>query len=89
VADRAELVAAVEESAAALAGPVLTERQALAYLLREVMDADREVAAEAMDSTPSNVDNLQRRAVEKVTEAERVVEALEALQSDSESTSEE
>ena len=81
VADRAELVAAAEEVAGVLAGPVLTERQALAYLLREVMDADREIAAGAMDSTPSNVDNLQRRAVEKVADAEHVVAALDALQS--------
>jgi hypothetical protein len=92
VADREELAAAAEEAAAVLAGSVLTERQALAYLLREVMDADREIAAEAMDSTPSNVDNLQRRAVEKVAEAERVVEtlgALEGFQTDPESTAEE
>ena len=79
VGDRAELVAAAGEAAAALAGPTLTERQALAYLLREVMDADREVAAEAMDSTPSNVDNLHRRAAEKVTDAERVLDGIDAL----------
>lgn len=79
VADRTELVAAAEEAAEALAGPILTERQALAYLLREVMEADRAVAAEAMDSTPSNVDNLQRRAAEKVADAEQVVEGLDAL----------
>ncbi|MEF8977103.1 MAG: hypothetical protein V5A21_12825, partial [Halapricum sp.] len=74
-----ELVAAAEEAAEALAGPILTERQALAYLLREVMEADRVVAAEAMDSTPSNVDDLQRRAAEKVADAEQVVEGLDAL----------
>jgi hypothetical protein len=79
VADRTELVAAAEEAAEALAGPILTERQALAYLLREVMEADRAVAAEAMGSTPSNVDNLQRRAAEKVADAEQVVEGLDAL----------
>jgi len=79
VGDRADLVAAAEEAAAALAGPTLTERQALAYLLREAMDADREVAAEAMDSTPSNVDNLHRRAAEKVTDAERVLDGVDAL----------
>ncbi|MEF8853724.1 MAG: hypothetical protein V5A44_05580 [Haloarculaceae archaeon] len=79
IGNREELVAAAEEAAAALAGPTLTERQALAYLLRAVMDADREVAAEAMDSTPSNVDNLQRRAAEKVADARQAVDALDAL----------
>lgn len=79
IGDREELVAAAEEAADALAGPTLTERQALAYLLREVMDADREVAAEAMDSTPSNVDNLHRRAAEKVSDAGRVLDGLDAL----------
>lgn len=79
VANRTELVAAAEEAAEALAGPILTERQALAYLLREVMEADRAIAAEAMNSTPSNVDNLQRRAAEKVVDAEQLVEGLDAL----------
>jgi hypothetical protein len=79
VADRTDLAGAAEEAAAALAGPVLTERQALAYLLREVLDADREVAAEVMDTSASNVDNLHRRATEKVGDAERVVEALGSL----------
>jgi hypothetical protein len=81
VGDREELAAAAEAAAAALAGPTVTERQALAYLLREVMDADREVTADVTDSTPSNVDNLQRRAGEKVTDARRVVDGVDALQS--------
>lgn len=39
---------------------------------------DRQTTAEAMDTT-SNVDNLQRRGREKVTDARRVVEVLQAL----------
>ena len=79
-AEWSEIVEAAEGIAERLAGPVLTERQALAYLLREVVDLDRGTVAEAMDSSPSNVDNLHRRATEKVDDARRVVEELERVQ---------
>ncbi|PSQ17801.1 hypothetical protein BRD00_06305 [Halobacteriales archaeon QS_8_69_26] len=78
-ADERVVVEAARDVADALAGPILTERQALAYLLREVAGLDRERAAEAMDSTPSNVDNLQRRATEKVEDARRILGELERL----------
>jgi len=78
-AGREDLAAAAREAATALAGPVLTERQALAYVLRELLDADRDIAAEVMDSSPSNVDNLERRGREKCTDAERVVDLLDHL----------
>lgn len=75
----ADLVAAARDVAAELAGPILTERQALAYLLRDVVGVERETAAEAMDSSPSNVDNLRRRGAAKVAAAGELVAALDAL----------
>jgi len=74
-----ELVDAAEAAAAELADGLLTERQALAYLLRDVVGVDRQATADAMDSTPSNVDNLQRRASEKVEQARTLVEGIDAL----------
>jgi hypothetical protein len=82
VADDDELLADAEALANLLAGDLLTGRQALAYLLREIVDADRQIAADAMESTPSNLDNLHRRASEKIDDARRVVDGLEALQTD-------
>lgn len=73
------LVEAARDAAAALAGDVLTERQALAYLLRDVVGVDRARTADAMDASASNVDNLQRRGREKVADARRVVAGLDAL----------
>jgi hypothetical protein len=78
-ADESTVVQATEDVAEGLAGEVLTERQALAYLLREVVGLEREAVAAAMDSSPSNVDNLRRRATERVDDATRVVDELEAL----------
>ena len=78
-ADLDVIVEAAETAAEALADGLLTERQALAYLLREVAELDRQTTAEAIDSTPSNVDNLQRRASEKVEEARDLVDTLETL----------
>ena len=80
-ADPSTVIEAAEGIAERLAGEVLTERQALAYLLREVVELDRETVAAAVDSSPSNVDNLQRRATEKVDDARRVVDELDTLQS--------
>jgi len=78
-ADLAAVLQEVREVAESLAGEILTERQALAYLLREVVGIDRATAAEEMDSTPSNVDNLHRRATEKIDDARRLVDELAAL----------
>ncbi len=79
-ADPGALVEAARDVAATLSGPVLTERQALAYLLREAVDLGRTAAAEAMDTSASNVDNLQRRGAQKVAEAHRVLDTLTAAQ---------
>lgn len=82
-ADVQELVDAAHDVAEWLAGTILTERQGLAYLLREVVGVDRQMAAETMDTTPSNVDNLHRRGREKVADARRIVDELQTLQVDS------
>ena len=78
-ADLDVVVEAAETAVDGLADGLLTERQALAYLLREVAGLDRQTTAEAIDSTPSNVDNLQRHASEKVEEARDLVDTLETL----------
>ncbi len=80
-ADSEVVVRAAETAAEALADGLMTERQALAYLLREVAGLDRQTTADAMESTPSNVDNLQRRASEKVDAARDLVDGLETLES--------
>lgn len=72
-------VAAARDAAATLAGETLTERQALAYLLREVVGVSRDRAAAALDSSPSNVDNLGRRGAEKLADARRTVAGVDAL----------
>lgn len=80
LADQDEVIEAAADIAAELDGPTLTERQALAYLLRDLVGMERQPTADVMDSTPSNVDNLQRKAAEKVEDAERVLDALDAIQ---------
>ncbi len=84
-ADIGDVVETARDIADSLAGAILTERQALAYLLREQVGVDRQAAAEAMETTPSNVDNLHRRGCEKVTDARRLVDGLRTLQVDGES----
>lgn len=78
-ADVETLLDAARDVAERLSGTILTERQALAYLLRDVVGVGRQIAAEAMNTTPSNVDNLHRRGREKATDARRIVEELQAL----------
>lgn len=78
-ADIDEGVETAEDLAGELSGPTLTERQALAYLLREGVGLDRKEAADRLESTPSNVDNLHRRATEKIDDARRVVGTLDAI----------
>jgi hypothetical protein len=78
-ADESDLVDAAREAAAELAGLVVTEKQAIAYLLRERVGLDRTATAERLDSSASNVDNLHRRGREKIEAARRVVGTLDAL----------
>lgn len=79
IADGDAVLEAAEEIAGALAGELLTERQLLAFLLREVLSVGRDRTAAIMDSSASNVDNLQRRGREKVEDARRIVAALDAV----------
>ena len=60
-------------------GLVGRARELLSSEVRPAQVRPREVAAEAMDSTLSNVDNLQRRAAEKLADAERVRDGVDAL----------
>lgn len=80
-----ELVDVTQTAAEELADGLLTERQALAYLLREVVGVERQATADAMDTTASNVDNLQRRASEKVEQARDLVDGVETLDVSAES----
>ena len=78
------LIDTARDLADRLSGEVLTERQALAYLIREVVGVGRQETAAAMDTTASNVDNLHRRGREKVADARRVVEELLTLRAETE-----
>jgi len=51
----------------------LTERQAEAFYRRHIEGEHREVAATAMDLTPSNLDNAEREARSKIRKAETLV----------------
>ena len=55
---------------------ILTERQALAYALREVHGIGREAAADVMGTTPSNVDQLERKAGSHIDDARELVEIV-------------
>lgn len=82
LAESESVVAAARDVAEQLSGAILTERQALAYLLRDIVGMSRQTTAEVMETTPSNVDNLQRRGREKVRDARRLLDHLDAYQSD-------
>ncbi len=56
------------------------KRQARAYLLRTVVGVERQPTADVMASTPSNVDNLQRKAMEKFEDAHRVLDAVQTTE---------
>lgn len=81
LADHAVLEAAGRDAAQILTEiGVLTERQALAYVYRELVGFAREETAVAMETSKSNVDNLHRRAREKVEQAERLLAVLCAFE---------
>lgn len=56
-----------------LAEMSLTERQAEAFHRRHIDGEGRQQTADAMDTTPSNVDNLERAARSKIRNAENLV----------------
>lgn len=55
---------------------VLTERQAEAYVYRRIEKYDRERAADEMGVSTSTVDDYERAAAEKLTNAEETVDRL-------------
>jgi DNA-directed RNA polymerase specialized sigma24 family protein len=52
---------------------IVGERQALAYALREIHGVGRQEAADRMNTSASNVDNLLRSARARVGGAEEIV----------------
>lgn len=57
---------------------LLGERQAEAWYLRRVEGVGRQEAAEKMDTSASNVDNLERAAYDKITRAGNLISVVEA-----------
>ena len=51
----------------------MTERQAEAFWRRHIENEPRQVAADEMDTSPSNIDNLERAARSKLRNAENLV----------------
>lgn len=60
-------------------GDVLTERQALAYVLRAVEGVPRQEAADMMGVAVSTLDTTYGRATRNLTDAAEVVEAVAEL----------
>lgn len=58
---------------------LLTERQAEAYVYREVELTPREAAADAMGIKPTTLDDYRTDAVAKVAAAEATLEAIEEI----------
>jgi len=51
----------------------MTERQAEAFWRRHIEGQSRQKAASELDTTPSNIDNLERAAREKLRHAENLI----------------
>lgn len=58
---------------------ILTEQQALAYILRDVLGVDRTQAANRLGVSKNRHDNLIRSARTKVDQARSTIEALHGL----------
>lgn len=71
----------VEAAATELASRgLLTRRQALAYVLREIEDTPREETADRMGTTVSTLDSTLARARQKVESARQTIQYLDGLQ---------
>ncbi len=57
----------------------LTDRQGEAFYRRHVAGEGREEAAEAMDTSPSNVDNLERAARDKIRKSSNLMAVLSGV----------
>lgn len=58
---------------------LLTERQAEAFVLREIDPAPRDAVAESMGISVSTLDDYRADAIRKIESAEATVEALDAI----------
>jgi len=59
---------------------LLTERQAQAYVYREIEQLSRAAAAERMCISPSTLDDYRSDAVGKIVDAEGTLDVLEEIQ---------
>lgn len=70
-----------EDVATLTAAGLLTERQAEAYVLRDIEQVARKPTAEHMGVSVNVLDKHLRAARDKVEQAEATVEAVEAIRS--------
>jgi len=56
---------------------LLTEKQAVAYLAREVDHSSREQVASYLDIKPNTLDNHRRAAIDKLEAAEETLELID------------
>lgn len=67
---------------------LLTERQAAAFVLREIVGMPRVTAANSMDISPNVLDKHLRAARDKIDAAEETLEELEQLEEEEQGTGE-
>lgn len=80
--ERVDVSQSVRSLASRLAAPdVLTERQALAYVLRDVEGVPREESANRLKCSESNLDSLLSRARSNVDDAVATLSVLHGLDS--------
>lgn len=73
-----EISPSVRNFAHRLAEPgILSERQALAYTLRDIEGVSRKETAELMDSSVSNLDTLYHRAKSNIGNARKTLQMLD------------
>jgi DNA-directed RNA polymerase specialized sigma24 family protein len=68
-----------EEIDALVTADLLTERQATAYVHREIEATPRQATAEMMGIEPSTLDNYAAAAKRKVQQAQETAEAVEKI----------
>lgn len=79
--DREDVEEALDVAAEALAGAgLLTEQQARAWVLRDVLELDRPTAAARMGIGLSVLDDHLRRARDKIVQAKATADVLDQLQ---------
>ncbi|OYR56648.1 hypothetical protein DJ70_08000 [Halorubrum halodurans] len=78
IADKIEMLAGAD---------LLTERQAEAYVYREIEQLSRDDAAERMGISPSTLDDYRSDAAAKIQRAEGTLDVLETIQGQRETNS--